>query len=91
MYDLAVVNSKPGPCEKCKGTGVYSWGAVVNGKPSKSGTCFSCRGTGKQSEKQRRRNSTYNQHKVVSIMSADFVRDPGEDAEDRWNELHGDK
>ena len=80
MYDLAVVNTKPGRCEKCRGSGVYSWGAIINGKPSKSGTCFSCRGTGKQTNRQRARNSTYNRHKVAQIMAGDFIRDPGEDA-----------
>jgi hypothetical protein len=91
MYDLAIVNAKPGRCEKCGGNGIYSWGAVINAKPSKSGTCFSCRGTGQQTERQRRRNSTYNRHKVARIMASDFVRDPGEDAADRWNEVFGDR
>lgn len=84
MYDLAIVNSKVGECEKCRGSGVYNWGP--NGKHS--GTCFSCRGTGKQSNKQRARNSTYNRYKVARILSNDFVRDPGEDAADRWSETH---
>jgi DnaJ-class molecular chaperone len=91
MYDLSIPNAQPGPCEKCKGTGTYSWGAVVNGQPQHSGTCFSCRGTGKQSSRQIKRNKTYNRFKVAEICRADFVRDPGEDAADRWNELHGDR
>jgi len=83
MYNLAIVNAKPGRCEKCSGRGVYSWGAVVNGKPSKSGTCYSCRGTGQQTNRQRARNSAYNRHTVAQIAACDFVRDPGEDAADR--------
>lgn len=75
MYDLSQPNDKPGACVKCRGTGTYSWGASVNGKMQHSGTCFSCRGTGKQSDKQIRRNHTYNKHKVAQIMSHD--RDPG--------------
>jgi hypothetical protein len=67
MYDLSQPNELPGKCCKCRGTGIYSWGAVVNGKPSKSGTCFSCRGTGKQDRRQIARNHTYNKYKVARI------------------------
>jgi DnaJ-class molecular chaperone len=91
MYDLAVPNDKPGTCAKCKGSGVYRWGAIVNGKAEHSGTCFSCRGSGKQDGRQIRRNRTYNRYKVAEIVRGDFVRDPGEDAADRWNETHGDR
>jgi hypothetical protein len=89
MYDLAHENDKPGQCGKCRGTGVYCWGACVNGKMTKTGTCFSCRGTGKQSTKQIYRNRTYNRYKVAAIcnaIAADYHPDPGELAEDRWNE-----
>ena len=89
MYDLSVPNDKPGQCAKCKGTGTYSWGAVVNGKPAHSGTCFSCRGTGRQSSKQIRRNRIYNSYKLASWSGE--CPDPGELAEDRWNETHGDR
>lgn len=75
MYDLSVPNAQPGTCEKCKGTGTYSWGANINGKSQHSGTCYSCQGTGKQSGRQIRRNKAYNRYKVARIMSAD--RDPG--------------
>lgn len=67
MYDLSQPNDKPGTCCKCKGTGVYGWGASVNGKMTHSGTCFSCRGTGKQSSKQILRNRTYNKFKIATI------------------------
>jgi DnaJ-class molecular chaperone len=91
MYDFAQPNDAPGTCCKCHGTGTDHWGAVLNGVPSKSGTCFSCRGTGKQSSRQIKRNRTYNRFKIAEITHADFVRDPGEDAEDRWNETYGDR
>lgn len=91
MYDLSQPNTEPGLCAKCKGTGTYSWGASVNGRSSKSGTCFSCAGTGKQTTRDIKRNRTYNKYKVARIVSSDFVRDPGEDAADRWNETHGDR
>lgn len=67
MYDLSQPNDKPGTCCKCKGTGVYGWGASVNGKMTHSGTRFSCRGTGKQSSKQILRNRTYNKFKIATI------------------------
>lgn len=67
MYDFAQPNAKPGTCCKCRGTGIYAWGTMVNGKPSKSGTCYSCRGTGKQTWKQIRRNETYNRHKRIPL------------------------
>jgi DnaJ-class molecular chaperone len=67
MYDLSQPNHKPGTCCKCKGSGVYGWGPVVNGVCEKQGTCFSCRGTGKQSYRQIKRNETYNKYKIVCI------------------------
>src|SRR5262249_49621883 len=68
MYDLSVPNVAPGTCEKCRGTGVYRWGAVVNGKCEKEGICFSCRGTGKQKRADIRRNTTYNKHKIARLF-----------------------
>ena len=37
-------------CEKCQGSGVYGWGASVNGRMSRSGPCFACGGKGKQTD-----------------------------------------
>ncbi len=87
MYDLSIPNDRPGACAKCRGTGVYRWGAVVNGQASKSGTCFSCQGTGKQSAKQIRRNRTYNRYKIAAICSSGYP-DPGELAADQWAATH---
>lgn len=69
MFDLSQPNDAPGKCCKCRGTGVYSWGAVVNGKPQFSGSCHSCRGTGEQTQRQIMRNETYNRHKINAIMA----------------------
>ena len=69
MYDLSQPNAAPGQCVKCKGTGAYRWGPIVNGKQSKGGTCFSCGGTGKQSKKDINRNHTYNRFKIARIAS----------------------
>jgi len=67
MYDLSVPNAKPGQCAKCKGSGLYAWGATVNGKPQHRGTCFSCGGTGQQERRDIRRNHAYNRHKIAMI------------------------
>jgi DnaJ-class molecular chaperone len=67
MYDFAVPNARPGQCEKCRGSGRYAWGAVINGQPSKIGPCHSCRGTGQQSRRDIRRNVAYNRHKLAQI------------------------
>lgn len=67
MYDLAVPNCEPGPCEKCNGTGRYKWGASVNGRGQHEGDCHSCRGTGRQTESDIRRNLAYNRHKIVRL------------------------
>ena len=37
-----------GVCDRCHGTGIYVWGAIVNGNPQHAGTCFKCNGSGKE-------------------------------------------
>lgn len=70
MYDFAVPNAKPGQCAKCRGTGRYRWGAIVNGKATKEGECYSCRGTGRQTRRDIRRNVTYNRHKAARVLAS---------------------
>jgi hypothetical protein len=72
LFDLAVPNSEPGPCAKCRGSGVYRWGAIVNGRATHQGRCHSCKGTGKQTVRDIHRNVAYNRHKVGAVMAADF-------------------
>jgi DnaJ-class molecular chaperone len=67
MYDLSMPNAKPGECCKCQGSGLYRWGAVVNGKATHEGTCFSCKGTGRQDSKQIKTNITYNRFKIAQM------------------------
>jgi hypothetical protein len=43
-------------CERCRGTGVYKWGAVVNGKPTHTGTCYQCCGAVRQGQDDYKRN-----------------------------------
>lgn len=33
-------------CDRCGGSGVYVWGAIINGNPQYAGTCFKCDGAG---------------------------------------------
>jgi hypothetical protein len=88
MYDLSIPNDRPGQCAKCGGSGMYRWGATVNGKSQHSGPCFSCQGTGQQSARQIRRNQSYNRHKLASMGAADRDFDPGELAADQWAMEH---
>jgi len=67
MYDMAQPAAKPGKCPKCKGSGQYRWGAVVNGQSRHSGACHSCGGKGYQDESDIRRNIAYNRHKIAQI------------------------
>lgn len=70
MYDLSQPAEAPGKCPKCRGTGVYSWGGTVNGKPVRSGPCHSCSGSGQQDATQIKRNHAYNRFKIAAICEA---------------------
>jgi hypothetical protein len=53
-------------CDRCNGSGVYQWGACVNGRMSHSGACFACGGKGHQDQADFARNRVYWNHvKVV--------------------------
>lgn len=67
MYDLAVPNTKPGVCEKCRGSGLYRWGGTVNGKSRFEGQCHSCQGSGTQNTSDMARNRAYNRHKIRNL------------------------
>ena len=67
MYDLSQPNAKPGTCGKCRGTGTYSWGGSVNGKPRFTGSCHSCGGKGVQTRRDIARDEAYNRHKIVRL------------------------
>ena len=51
-------------CHRCSGRGVYYWGAVVNGKPTKTGKCFACAGKGNQNRSDIVRETTYYNHRM---------------------------
>ena len=31
-------------CDRCGGTGIYTWGGMINGRPMFAGTCYKCGG-----------------------------------------------
>lgn len=68
MYDLSVPNDTPGPCAKCHGSGVYAWGACVNGKMQHEGPRYACRGAGRQDRSDIKRNEAYNRHKIARMI-----------------------
>jgi DnaJ-class molecular chaperone len=67
MYDMSQPNDKPGQCGKCRGSGEYRWGAVINGKSQHSGKCNSCGGKGHQDAADIRRNEAYNRFKLQRL------------------------
>ena len=43
-------------CGRCQGTGVYRWGAVINGRSTHQGACYQCEGKGRQGQADFKRN-----------------------------------
>lgn len=56
-------------CERCNGTGTYSWGGTINGKPVHTGDCYQCEGRGTQGQDDYRRNYGYTLHMIVNAIS----------------------
>lgn len=54
-------------CERCKGTGIYSWGACINGCMSHSASCARCAGKGYMTFDDMRRGKAYD---VFAIIKA---------------------
>lgn len=46
-------------CDRCGGSGIYVWGAIINGVPQYAGTCFKCMGVGKVHSKWIERTPEY--------------------------------
>jgi hypothetical protein len=57
-------------CDRCSGTGRYSWGASVNGKMTHSGPCFRCEGKGHHNQDDYKRNWAYDRYAVVAAFRA---------------------
>jgi len=61
QYETEKVSS----CGKCNGTGVYQWGACVNGVMQRRGECFQCRGKGWMTRQDWDRTSQYWMHRAA--------------------------
>ncbi len=53
-------------CDRCGGSGVYQWGACVNGVMTHSGPCFACQGKGRQGQADFKRNWGYWNHVKIA-------------------------
>jgi hypothetical protein len=51
-------------CNRCHGTGTYSWGGTINGKPVHTGDCYRCEGHGTQGQDDYHRCRTYDRHAI---------------------------
>jgi hypothetical protein len=52
-------------CERCRGTGTYSWGACINGRMTHSGSCARCGGNGVMTFDDMRRGRAYDNHAIA--------------------------
>jgi hypothetical protein len=53
-----------GTCERCRGGGIFYWGASINGRMSHSATCARCAGKGKVNNNDCRRAYVYDNHAI---------------------------
>ena len=51
-------------CRRCKGSGVYEWGACVNGCMTHSASCARCAGKGHMTFDDMRRGRAYDNHAI---------------------------
>lgn len=52
-------------CERCRGTGTYSWGACINGRMTHSAPCARCGGNGKMTFDDMRRGRAYDEYAIA--------------------------
>lgn len=52
-------------CARCAGSGVYSWGACINGRMSHSGPCARCDGKGIMTFDDMRRGRAYDAYAIA--------------------------
>jgi hypothetical protein len=62
-HSAALVEDGYSHCENCHGSGVYRWGACINGVMTNVGPCFRCESKGYHTVADRRRNWGYDQHR----------------------------
>lgn len=66
---VKVARSATFECDRCGGSGLYHWGACVNGKMSHSGDCYRCQGKGVQDQDDMRRNYGHTMHMIRSAVA----------------------
>ena len=52
-------------CDRCRGTGIYSWGACINGRMTHNGSCARCGGDGEMTFDDMRRGRAYDNHAIA--------------------------
>ncbi len=62
---IIAIKSVEVDCKRCKGTGIYYWGASINGKMSCSGPCARCGGDGRMTFDDMRRCRAYDNYSIV--------------------------
>lgn len=55
-------------CSRCSGSGVYRWGACVNGRMTHSGVCYHCVGKGYQDADDVKRCNAYWRYAIRSAI-----------------------
>lgn len=63
---LIAVRAVTCKCERCRGTGTYSWGACINGRMTHSAPCARCGGDGKMTFDDMRRGRAYDNHSICA-------------------------
>ena len=56
-------------CARCNGSGVYSWGACINGRMSHSASCARCNGKGCMDFDDMRRGRAYDAYAIAKACS----------------------
>lgn len=57
-------------CERCRGEGIYYWGACINGKMTHSAPCARCAGKGRMNFDDMRRSKAYDRYAIVRACQA---------------------
>jgi len=55
-------------CARCKGSGIYYWGASINGHMTNSGPCARCGGNGRMTFDDMRRGKAYDNYAIQRAM-----------------------
>ncbi len=61
---LAAIKRVTCKCERCRGSGTYSWGAQINGRMTHSASCARCGGDGVMTFDDMRRGRAYDEHAI---------------------------